>query len=208
MYFFTSKEDREFIRNEKQVDVDILKVNLTDLSKSIIKLKKDIDNYNDKLRNYNENNLVNELPVLPYHIELATLEEKLIAMNDYFERNTRILNNKYSIRYYAAISKANANWDYELTTYPPRSDDRGAGEGRGALPVGFKFFAEQRPIEPSTPRSHFAAPGVVGGFKHRHLEPSSYKYYMKAFKTYSKKKRKVKTFQKKRNYKKSKRRNY
>jgi hypothetical protein len=45
-------------------------------------------------------------------------------------------------------------------------------------------------------------PGLGGGLKRRRSKPSSYKYYLKAFKSYSK--RKLKTFRKRRNYKKTK----
>lgn len=209
MYFFTSKEERELNRDNKNFDLVRLTTKLNDLSGSIIRLTNDIDEYKNDLRKYNENS-EGIIPVLPYHIELPKLEEKLIAMKQYFKDNTRILNNKYSFFYRANISNAVDNWKDELTRYPHRST--GYEPGRGALPVGLKFFAWQNPVEssPSSPSprppSRFAPPGVVGGFKHRHLEPSTYKYYMKASKTYLK--RKVKTFKKKRNYKKSKRINY
>jgi|UniRef100_A0A6C0CDW0 hypothetical protein len=49
-------------------------------------------------------------------------------------------------------------------------------------------------------------PPQAGGVKRRRLKFPSYKYYMKAFKTYSK--RKLKTFRKRRNYKKTKRNKY
>ena len=55
------------------------------------------------------------------------------------------------------------------------------------------------PPPPSTPLH-------AGGFKRYRLKFPSYKYYMKAFKTYSK--RKFKTFRKRRNYKKTKRNKY
>ena len=47
---------------------------------------------------------------------------------------------------------------------------------------------------------------IVGGIKKRRSKLYSYKHYLKAFKTYSK--RKLKTFRKKRNYKKTKRRKH
>ena len=98
MYFFPSKEEREFNRNHNNVDLDRLTTKLNDLSNSIMRLTNDIYQYNEELRKYNDNSVVNRLPkpVLPYNIELSKLEEKLIAMKQYFEANTRILNNKYS----------------------------------------------------------------------------------------------------------------
>jgi hypothetical protein len=50
------------------------------------------------------------------------------------------------------------------------------------------------------------SPVLVGGLKQRRSKPSTFKYYLKAFKTYSK--RKLKTFRKIRNYKKTKRRKH
>jgi hypothetical protein len=47
---------------------------------------------------------------------------------------------------------------------------------------------------------------IVGGLKRRRSKFPSYKYYVKAFKSYSK--RKLKTFRKRRNYKKTKRGKY
>jgi hypothetical protein len=47
---------------------------------------------------------------------------------------------------------------------------------------------------------------TAGGLKRYRSKPCTYKYYLKAFKTYSK--RKLKTFRKRRNYKKTKRGKY
>jgi len=85
------------------------------------------------------------------------------------------------------------------------------------IEITYILFMISKPIAPldDSPRptgfdsgsKHSYAPTIiVGGLKRRRSKFPSYKYYVKAFKSYSK--RKLKTFRKRRNYKKTKRNIY